>query len=380
MEGRAAPTRFAPAERASAGELEQVIQGIIDDPIIHAVLRAVEGFVVVLNGHRQALAVNEQALEALGLDASECVGLRPGEIMNCQHAQEGPGGCGTGSSCRSCGAVLTILSSQQSGRPATGECLLSRRNGQMVEACEFMVRCTPLSAGGQDVMAFVLRDISGQKRREVLERIFFHDLLNTLGGIRGYVHLLNQPGQAPLAGAGLEQLRRLTDRVVDDIKAHRLLLDAESGGLRVDCRPTLAADLLGGVRAVFQNHDAAQGRTLTTRAAAEGAMLNTDASILLRVLINMVKNALEAVPEGGEVVVWHQHGAQGHSFLVNNPGVIAPENRGLIFHRSFSTKAQHGRGLGTYGMKLLGEGYLGGRVGFVSNEAEGTTFFITLPG
>ena len=33
-----------------------------------------------------------------------------------------------------------------------------------------------------------------------------------------------------------------------------------------------------------------------------------------------------------------------------------------IFQRSFSTKAERGRGLGTYSMKLLGEGYLHGRV------------------
>ena len=46
----------------------------------------------------------------------------------------------------------------------------------------------------------------------------------------------------------------------------------------------------------------------------------------------------------------------------------------------FSTKANRGRGLGTYGMKLLGETVLGGVVGFTSNWTEGTHFFIELPG
>ena len=50
-----------------------------------------------------------------------------------------------------------------------------------------------------------------------------------------------------------------------------------------------------------------------------------------------------------------------------------------IFQRSVSTKAERGRGLGTYGMKLLGERYLGGEVSFVSTEEAGTTFSVRLP-
>jgi len=50
-----------------------------------------------------------------------------------------------------------------------------------------------------------------------------------------------------------------------------------------------------------------------------------------------------------------------------------------IFQRSFSTKAQTGRGIGTYSIKLLGEQYLGGKVEFTSREPDGTAFVLTLP-
>ena len=59
-------------------------------------------------------------------------------------------------------------------------------------------------------------------------------------------------------------------------------------------------------------------------------------------------------------------------FRVNNPGVIPANIRTQIFQRSFSTKG-HGRGLGTYSMKLFGENYLNGKVYFQSNEKQGTT-------
>lgn len=65
-------------------------------------------------------------------------------------------------------------------------------------------------------------------------------------------------------------------------------------------------------------------------------------------------------------------------FQVLNPGVIAPEMALNIFHRSFSTKAELGRGIGTYSMKLLGEKYLKGKVSFESNEENGTVFQIEL--
>jgi sensor histidine kinase regulating citrate/malate metabolism len=48
-----------------------------------------------------------------------------------------------------------------------------------------------------------------------------------------------------------------------------------------------------------------------------------------------------------------------------------------MFKRSFTTKGI-GRGLGTYSMKLLGEKYLKGKVGFESSKQNGTTFYIEI--
>ncbi|MPN46151.1 hypothetical protein SDC9_193734 [bioreactor metagenome] len=57
---------------------------------------------------------------------------------------------------------------------------------------------------------------------------------------------------------------------------------------------------------------------------------------------------------------------------------MPPDSQLQIFNRSFSTKGD-GRGLGTYSIRLLGEKYLKGHVGFTSNKNDGTTFFIRLP-
>ena len=77
--------------------------------------------------------------------------------------------------------------------------------------------------------------------------------------------------------------------------------------------------------------------------------------------------SLGAQGDGREIELW-----------VMNPSAMPEEVRMQIFQRSFSTKGK-GRGIGTYSLKLLGETYLKGEVGFTSAEDEGTRFFIRLP-
>jgi sensor histidine kinase regulating citrate/malate metabolism len=79
------------------------------------------------------------------------------------------------------------------------------------------------------------------------------------------------------------------------------------------------------------------------------------------------------------VTVGCQERAEQVVFSVHNATVMPADVQSQVFQRSFSTKAKTGRGIGTHSMRLFGERYLGGRVGFTSREPEGTLFTITLP-
>jgi signal transduction histidine kinase len=89
--------------------------------------------------------------------------------------------------------------------------------------------------------------------------------------------------------------------------------------------------------------------------------------------------ALEAAEEGEAVKVWVEIDGGPVTFCVWNRAVIPAAIRLRLFQRNFSTKAQSGRGIGTYSMKLFGEEVLGGRVGFTSSRGEGTTFRFVHP-
>jgi hypothetical protein len=92
----------------------------------------------------------------------------------------------------------------------------------------------------------------------------------------------------------------------------------------------------------------------------------------------MIKNALEAIPQGQTVTLQCQEQGDDVVFSVNNPGVMPRDVQRQVFQRSFSTKSKSGRGIGTHSIKLLGERYLGGEVGFTSDPSDGTTFSIRL--
>jgi signal transduction histidine kinase len=249
------------------------------------------------------------------------------------------------------------------------------------------VRATPAIIEGSRFTILSMRDISGEKRRQALEQVFFHDVLNTVTGLRGWAELLRlSPGGHPGAP---ERIERLTRHLEREIRDHRALVLAEDGTLvpRPEC--LRAADLLREVEVVFASHGAARGRRLEQE-VAEDVELESDPALVLRVLVNMVRNAFEATDPGGTIrmgcerIVRPSPTLEGGNeelarFSVWNEGVMPPEVQARVFQRSFSTKSQHGRGFGTYSMKLLAENYLSGRVSFLSEVESGTVFLLDLP-
>ena len=368
---------FAPPGRATPAKLKVQANLCLDDATVHAVLEAVDSYAVILNSQRQILAANPVLLDALTLEGSaQCQGLRIGETLECVHACEGPDGCGSSRACRRCGSLLAILATQVTGQVSEGECLISLKREGRWEAREFGVRSSPLVVAGHALTLLTLRDISAQKRRETLERIFIHDLMNSLQGLKGWAEILQGAGAdaASVAGHVLDMAGHLTA----EVDAQRRLLLAECGELVPDLQSVAG-------EAVLDALELALGEFLVTRlvrmpSAPDAGFLRTDPAILCRVLSNMVVNAVEALPPGGLARIWFERHAGRPRYVVENPGCMAPEVADRVFQRSFSTKANRGRGLGTYGMKLLGETVLGGQVGFTTNWTEGTRFFIELPG
>ncbi|HTN53306.1 MAG TPA: HAMP domain-containing sensor histidine kinase [Anaeromyxobacter sp.] len=371
-------TALPDARRAAPAELAREIEATSRSPVVIALLEAVDAVLLVLDERRQIVAFSGGAARAAG--SADLAGRRPGEALACVNAQP-PAGCGATPACQTCGALGAILGAHESGRPTDAECLLRSVAGGGA-AHEFSVRASPVRIEGERYIVLSFRDLSGEKRREALEQVFVHDLLNTVTGLRGWSTRLRAPG-CDVARVG-ERVDFLTRQLEREIRDHRDLALAEAGSLAVARRPVEVAELLRDLEAVFSWHSVARERRLAVE-AVPGLALETDPSLLLRVLVNMVRNAFEATPAGGAVSlrVEREEGGGGPDgalrFSVHNQAAMPEEVQHRVFTRSFSTKGEAGRGLGTYGMKLLGERHLGGQVAFASSTAAGTTFWIRLP-
>jgi signal transduction histidine kinase len=366
-------TPLPDARRADRARLQREIELVSQSPIVTAVLETSDSILLVLNPERQIVAFNSRVPD---LERSDLRGLRPGEAFGCVNAS-GPGGCGSSPACASCGALGAILACQGRRRPVEAECSL-RSETRGGKDHEFNARAAPVTIEDVTFTVLSLRDISAERRRQVLEQVFFHDVLNTVAGLRSWSTLLGRARTDP--GRAAERIELLSRRIEREIKHHRALMEAEHGTLAPEWAPVEARAVLDDLRAVFSEHPAASDRRLELELAAPDLGLVTDRALLGRILVNGVCNALEASPPGAEVRVRAEPAdAGGVRFLVRNAAVMPEDVQARVFQRSFSTKAARGRGLGTYGMKLFGERCLGGQVSFVSSAEVGTVFTVWLP-
>jgi signal transduction histidine kinase len=368
-------TKFAPAERAPemrVRDLHRLLAGI---PLLDEILGSVPGVLLFLNEHRQIVFANDAAFCFLGIEPTlDVLGSRPGEAVQCVHALETPGGCGTTEFCQTCGAVRAILAAQR-GNPDTQECRIATKDSW--NALDLKVSTTPFEYEGEQFTVCALQDISHEKRRQTLERTFFHDVLNTAGGLRGYVELLleSDPDEVPEVATTVS---KISQHLIEEIETQRSLLAAETDELSVNLSELQTKEILEELAVVYRRHEVAKGKSITVAAESEGVAFRSDYTLLLRVLGNMLKNALEATSAGESVTLGARHDADQVEFWVNNPTFMPREVQLQVFNRSFSTKGQ-GRGIGTYSIRLLASKYLGGSVDFSSSKAEGTTFRARLP-
>lgn len=377
--GATEDTFFAPAERATPDAVQSAAAAVSRNPVMTATLQGVGGILLILNPQRQIVAVNDELLRFLGCENPEkLLGMRPGEALHCIHAADNPrGGCGTGRFCRTCGAAVAIVSSQASDAPAESECLLTANVAGRPEAFEFRVRASPVEMNGQRLLVISLQDIRDLRRREALEDIFLHDLMNTASALQYAVTCLERAANGARADL-VRDLGEMTQRLIAEIAEQRDLCDMEAGRFQPRMAYTSASELQDVLQHLFAHQACAAGKSLVFRHEGE-ELLVTDSVLLLRALTNLVKNAFEATAPGGEVRLASRIGPQHAVFEVWNAAAIPQEVAMHIFVRYFSTKGRRGRGLGTYGTRLIVERFLGGRVSFTSSESEGTTFRVELP-
>ncbi len=372
-------THFASAERSSAQQIIKEYEIAGSYKLFTEIFGTMTGIGAVVNNNRQIVYANNEFLSLLGINSLESVlGKRPGEVISCSHATEEPSGCGTARACAYCGVVNTFLKSQRTGLKAMNEARISTYSDNKYKSWDMNIISTPISFNGDQFYILILQDISEVKRRAALERIFFHDLLNSVGGLYGLLTVLKEEPHSPEQMKELISLSEEASRnIIEDILVQRQIRAAENGDLTVNIEVANTLDVIDSAISKIGYHAVGKERRIIRHTNSANIDFHTDKSLIQRVMINLLKNALEASEANGQIMAGIEDLGDEVVFWVKNDEVMTEETRMQIFQRSFSTKGE-GRGLGTYSIRLLTENYLLGKASFVSNDHEGTIFRISL--
>lgn len=367
-------TKFAPALRSSSDQILQENRVVASQKLFREILEAINGKSILIDNNRQIIYANNDFLNLRGLkNMDPILGLRLGEVISCIHSGEEQFGCGTSAACAYCGSVNAILESQKSGSKSAKECRITTVVDEKLKSWDLFITSSPISLAGNLYYIISIEDISHKKRRSALEKTFFHDLLNSAGGLNGLLTILKD-GVSPEEAPEIINLSEEASRdILDEIMMHTQIRAAENGDLQVKIEPVNSIELLVSSVKKISSHKVGQNKEVIISEDSANINFQTDRILLQRVIINLIKNALESTPQRGTIFVGLKDDGDKIIIWVKNNEVMPMDVQLQLFQRSYSTKGDN-RGIGTYSIKLLTENYLKGKVSFISNETDRTVF------
>ena len=163
-----------------------------------------------------------------------------------------------------------------------------------------------------------------------------------------------------------DQVHQMALRLAQEITIQSCFLKSDECNYQPFNYKITAEQIFNELNSFFFNHPASKNKILNFPKSYPDISFQSDITLLMRILRNMLTNAFEATEYDGEVKFWLESGDDLITFFVWNKGVIPKDVSRRVFQPHFSTKEGTGRGFGTYSMKLLGEDFLSGKVDFRS--------------
>jgi signal transduction histidine kinase/CheY-like chemotaxis protein len=208
-----------------------------------------------------------------------------------------------------------------------------------------------------------------------------HNFNNTLTGILARAQLLLDTNDRDEMRRGL---RIIIQTAEDGAKTVKRIQDFARQRRDQDFVPLDVDQLMLEVAEITRPRwkDAAEAKNVHIRLVRQigsNAAIMGDAGELREVLVNMVFNAVDAMPEGGTLTLSTQESGGAVEICVSDTGTgMSEEVRSRIFDPFFTTKGKGGMGLGlsvSYGIIRRHEG----SVEVESEVKKGTTFRLRLP-
>ncbi|MGH7176980.1 MAG: sensor histidine kinase [Tepidisphaeraceae bacterium] len=206
-----------------------------------------------------------------------------------------------------------------------------------------------------------------------------HEIKNPLSTIQLNLQLL-QEDLDPQNPASTRIVNRLAT-VHNETNRLREILDdflRFAGRIELDRKPVDLRELLADLVDFFAPQAQSQHVRLRLNVADEPLVVSADAKLIKQCLLNLMLNAVQAMPQGGDLILSGSQNSDGARIDVIDTGRgIAPEMISRIFDAYYTTK-RGGTGLGLAMAKRIIEEH-GGTIGVQSEVGKGSDFCIELP-
>lgn len=211
-----------------------------------------------------------------------------------------------------------------------------------------------------------------------------HEINNPISGVLTYIKLMQKKVDGkPLSGSDLASFRKYLNIVAKETSrcgniVRSLLEFARQSELKIQSLDVNS--VLKKTLALLENQLTLQNIKLTKNIKPLPA-ISADSSQLQQVFMNIILNAIQAMPNGGEIAISTSEGKDGFiEVRVSDTGCgISKENIPKLFDPFFSTK-KGGKGIGL-GLSVV-YGIINrhrGRIEVESGVGKGSTFIIKLP-
>ena len=237
------------------------------------------------------------------------------------------------------------------------------------------------------------RELAGQNKalhdsmdlREHVERIARHDLKAPLSALIGLPQVLLENYDLPPQAAEIVGLiEQAAHSMLDMLNQSLVLYRLETGSFTLAPQPLDLLDLTTRTCSRLSNMPIARGRRLCATLAGgpipSGARVEYagDDLLLGPMLQYLILYALEASPEGGQVVVDIRPEPDATRLVVTNAGEVPLEIRSRMFDKYVTLGKRGGTGLGAYSAVLAARAH-GGRIDLDAGEPGRTAVVVTLP-
>jgi two-component system NtrC family sensor kinase len=204
-----------------------------------------------------------------------------------------------------------------------------------------------------------------------------HELNEPLAKILGFAQLIKKTGN--LEDQQAEDIERIvkaslyTREIIKKLMIFSRQMPPQITKLNLN-------DIIGNILYFIDVRFQSNGITLKTKLDNTLPVLNGDEVQMSQVLVNLITNAVHAMPDGGDITVATKRKGKFVSLLVSDTGNgMSPETKQRIFEPFFTTKpVGHGTGLGLSVVKGIVDSHHG-KITVNSTEGKGTKFEILLP-